>query len=151
MEDCQQAYATSLPIAPTMQEHMPDYATALDLMNFMAANMAGYTAAQSNAMPMGQPDMMATGAPWSPSSPQSGIVELEKELNKEMCVGGMKMVPAKRHLKAPYRRPTDDEIAERLQNITIKPVASTGVAVVPEYPTLYEQPSAMTVKVEKFR
>lgn len=128
-----------IPPAP-----MPDFASAMELMTCMAAHMA-LTQAQANGMNVG-------ATPWSPpeeapASPtaEEKIVELDKELAKAAA-----QVPVKTHLKAPYRRPTDDEIAARLQKITIKP-AFTMEPVGEEASNSdkeNEEPVATPVKVE---
>lgn len=159
---------------------MPDYATAMELMNFMATNCAANMISQhlaanglnTSAQPWSPPEE-ALEAPLIPSAPletqiegevtpptspegsPQKVVDLAEELTKAAA-----HVPVKTHLKAPYRRPTDDEIAERLQNITIKP--SVDLQPVREE-VAYEsgsdkenaepapRPAPVVKKVEKFR
>jgi hypothetical protein len=161
---------------------MPDYATALELMNCMAANCAANMLSQhlaanglnTSAQPWSPPEEtlepvqsqavqsqvdeavqgdVTPRAGTPPASPEgSKIVELDAELAKAAA-----QVPVKTHLKAPYRRPTDDEIAERLQNITIKP--SVDLKPVREETTDSDKENAVPTprqapvvkKVEKFR
>lgn len=160
---------------------MPDYGTAMELMNFMAANCAANMISQhlaanglnTSAQPWSPPEegLEIPDAPKdsNPSTPEgSKVVDLAEELTKAAA-----QVPVKTHLKAPYRRPTDEEIAARLQNITIKP--SNAIAPLreevdveedkehasgsdkenaePALRTLKEntEPAPRTVKVEKFR